>query len=79
MNPLRSAGKRDAKSYDPRQPHPFIPASDVGTAGMAVGSMNVRSAGAMPTAAADLTRSSHCAVPGCGKGAADEVHAPADK
>ena len=79
--------KRDPKSYDPRRPHPFIDATDAGTAGLAAGSLGASSAfggGGMASAAnvastSRVMRTAGCAVPGCGKAAAEDIHAPEDE
>lgn len=73
--------KRDPKSFDARRPHPFIAIGDSGTAGIAASGVGGRGGTGVGNVAATgaMMRTSGCAVPGCGKVASDEIHAPAEQ
>jgi hypothetical protein len=77
---FRRSSRRDPTSFDAHRPHPFIDGGSPGTAGMAAshpggtgatGAMNLAGTG-------QVIRTSGCAVPGCGRPADDEIHAPAE-
>ena len=75
--------KRDPRSYDARRPHPYIGQNDAGIGGIMVSSTGGRS-GSMTSfanlaATSRIMRTAGCAVPGCGKAAAEDIHAPADE
>ena len=80
MRLVRRLSRRDPKSFDARRPHPFIDESEVGTAGIAASTFGGRGATGVTSLAATghVMRTSGCAVPGCGKAPADEIHAPAE-
>ena len=71
--------KRDAQSYNPKQPHPYQPIDDAGLGAMSSGGMS-RSAGGSALTSIAVTnryqRTAGCGVPGCGKPSDDEIHAP---
>jgi hypothetical protein len=78
-NPFRRRERRDAKSWSANAPHPFQEARDGYLAAYAGGG---GPRGTTPLTAVATTsafeRTAGCAVPGCGKAAADPIHAPAD-
>lgn len=78
-NPLT---RRDKLTYDAHSPHPFQEARDAGLAAFSAGGGPAgRGSGSNVTQIAmtsAFVRTEHCAVPGCGKPRADEVHAPED-
>ena len=81
MHLFRRTRKLDPKAYDAHRPHPYIDATDSGTAGLAtsiVGNATGFAGGANLAATDSIMRTSGCAVPGCGKAAAEDIHAPAD-
>jgi hypothetical protein len=71
-------GEKPAPDVDPSRPHPF--------AGAATGSGDVTASGAlMGPAGATMVHgrrpgspAARCAVPGCGRGVEDEIHAGSD-
>jgi hypothetical protein len=77
---VSGSSKRDPKSFDGRRPHPFIDEGRAGTTGIAVSHLSGGGfAGVLDVAGTGhLMRTSGCAVPGCGKAEADEIHAPAE-
>ena len=70
--------KRDAQSYNPKQPHPFQTIEDAGLGAMssAAGSRTA-TGGAIASVAMTnrYQRTAGCGVPGCGKPRDDEIHA----
>jgi hypothetical protein len=79
---FRRTRKLDPKTYDPHRPHPYIDATDAGTAGIAASTLGMQSgvAGVANLAVTDrVVRTFGCAVPGCGKAAAEEIHAPEEE
>lgn len=82
MKLFRRTTKRDPKSFDPRRPHPYIDGSAMGLAGIirsSIFQVGNGAAGAVDAASTNRVMASmRCAVPGCGKAAADDIHAPAD-
>ncbi|HEY3384757.1 MAG TPA: hypothetical protein VGK32_23595 [Vicinamibacterales bacterium] len=82
MRLFRRTRKLDPKAYDPRRPHPYIDATDAGTAGIAASSLGMQSgvSGVANMAVTDrVVHTFGCAVPGCGKAAAEDIHAPAEE
>jgi hypothetical protein len=82
MHLFRTTKKPDPKSYDPHRPHPYIDATDAGTSGLATSSLGNQGgySGVANLAVTDrFMHTAGCAVPGCGKAAADDIHAPADE
>jgi hypothetical protein len=82
MHLFRRTRKLDPKAYDAHRPHPYIDATDAGTAGLATANAGMQSgfSGVANLAVTDrVMRTSGCAVPGCGKAAAEDIHAPADE
>jgi hypothetical protein len=82
MRLFRRTKKLDPRAYDALRAHPFIDASDVGTAGLAASTLGMQSGvpGVANLAVTDrVARTLGCAVPGCGKAAAENIHAPTDE
>jgi hypothetical protein len=78
---FRRSPQPDPDSFDARRAHPFIDRGHAATAGIAVSHFS----GSGETGVMDFAgtghvmRTSGCAVPGCGKPAADEIHGPAEE
>ena len=82
MHLFRRTKRLDPKAYDAHRPHPYIDASHPGTAGLATslaGNASGFAGGASLAATDRVMRTSGCAVPGCGKAAAEDIHAPAEE
>ena len=82
MHLFRRTRKLDPKAHDPHRPHPYIDATEAGTSGLATSSIGLQGgfSGVANVVVTDrMMRTAGCAVPGCGKAAADDIHAPADE
>lgn len=74
--------KLDPKSFSANLPHPYIAGDDAGIAGVGLNSAGLMGSGGGPAGVAVTNAYGHtvgCAVPGCGKAPADDIHAPADE
>ncbi len=73
--------KLDPKAFSANLPHPYIAGGDAGVGAVGTTSVMLSGAGGGPAGAAVTNRYQQtvgCAVPGCGKAPADDIHAPAD-
>lgn len=78
---VASPRSRHATTYDAGRPHPFVAARDSGLAAVASGGGFARASGGQADAVATTNRYQRmagCAVPGCGRPADAEIHAPAE-
>ena len=78
---LAAADARTATTYHAARPHPFQVAQDAGLTAMASGGGFARASGGQVASVATTSRYQRmdgCAVPGCGKPASAEIHAPAE-
>ena len=78
---ISSVGTRHVMTYNAGRPHPFVAAQDSGLAAIAAGGGFSRASGGQVDSVATTHRYQRmdgCAVPGCGKPASADIHAPAD-
>lgn len=79
---IAAADARTASAFHAGRPHPFLAARDAGLTAMASGGGFARASGGQVDAVATTNRYQRmkgCAVPGCGRPASAEIHAPAQE
>jgi hypothetical protein len=77
MNSSGHTGR--GEDIDPRRPHKYRLETDAGMGALASGGGSVGPQVASIGIASRSTRTIGCGVPGCGKPAEDEIHAPAEE
>lgn len=82
MKFLHRTPKPDPKAFNASLPHPYIAGSDAGLPAVGMSSLGMTGSGGGPAGVAVTNRYQQgigCAVPGCGKAPADDIHAPAEE